>query len=168
MRLNTVLKVQPMQARREQAVMSPGHWRLAAQLCRPRGWTLIELMVVVTIVGILAAVAYPSYTEYVRKGRRADAVAALGAVQQAQERYRSNHPTYGTLADIGAPSTSAQGHYTVAVSGTPTNNTYTAVATPTGAQASDSTCTTLSVSMANGHIVYGKTGSGTVASCWGY
>lgn len=155
-----------MQTQRGHGMTRYGQVPLDRHLCQPHGWTLIELMVVVAIVGILATVAYPSYTEYVRKGRRADAVAALGAVQQAQERYRSNQPTYGTLADIGAPSTSAQGHYTVAITGTPTSNTYTAVATATGPQASDSTCTTLSVSMANGNIVYGTTGSGTVASCW--
>lgn len=159
MRLNSAL--------RDDTATPAGQVPLGARrLCRPRGWTLIELMVVVAVIGILAAVAYPSYTEYVRKGRRADAVAALGAVQQAQERYRSNNPTYGTLADIGAPAVSAQGHYSVAITGTPTRTSYTAVATATGAQANDNTCTTLSVSLTNGNIVYDKTGSGTVASCW--
>lgn len=168
MRWETIVQVQRRQAKRKQTVTPAGRRLRAMYRFHTRGWTLIELMVVVAIVGILAAVAYPSYTEYVRKGRRADAVAALGAVQQAQERYRSNHPSYGTMAEIGAPSTTAHGHYTVAVTGTPTASTYSAVATPIGAQASDSTCTTLNVSMANGNIVYGKTGSGTVASCWGY
>ncbi|MEO7152883.1 MAG: prepilin-type N-terminal cleavage/methylation domain-containing protein, partial [Burkholderiaceae bacterium] len=38
---------------------------------RSRGFTLIELMIVVAIVSILAAIAVPSYQDYVRKGRRA-------------------------------------------------------------------------------------------------
>ena len=42
-----------------------------------RGFTLIELMIVVAIVAILAAIAYPAYTESVRKGRRAEARTAL-------------------------------------------------------------------------------------------
>jgi type IV pilus assembly protein PilE len=38
-----------------------------------KGFTLIELMIVVAVVGILAAIAYPSYQDSVRKSRRADA-----------------------------------------------------------------------------------------------
>lgn len=131
-----------------------------------RGFTLIELMIVVAIVGILAGVAYPSYTEYVYKGRRADAIAALGAVQQAQERWRSNNTTYGTLAQIGASAQSPDSHYVISITGTPTAMAYTAVATATGRQASDSKCTALSVTMSAGTITYNKTGSGTVATCW--
>lgn len=63
-----------------------------------RGFSLIELMVVVVIAGILAAVAYPAYTSHVQRGRRADAMAVLTAVVQAQERYRANNATYAATA----------------------------------------------------------------------
>ncbi|MCP4091353.1 MAG: prepilin-type N-terminal cleavage/methylation domain-containing protein, partial [Gammaproteobacteria bacterium] len=54
---------------------------------KSRGFTLIELMIVVAIVGILAAIAYPSYQEQVRKSRRADANGALLGLANAMQRH---------------------------------------------------------------------------------
>src|SRR5262245_647399 len=51
-----------------------------------RGFTLIELMIVICIVAILAAIGYPSYTQYVRRSARADAKAALLENAQFLER----------------------------------------------------------------------------------
>ena len=51
-----------------------------------KGFTLIELMIVVAVVSILSAIAYPSYAEYVRRGHRSDAKAGLLQAQQWLER----------------------------------------------------------------------------------
>ena len=59
-----------------------------------RGFTLIELMIVVAIVGILASIAYPSYRDSVLKGRRAQARTALLELMQQQERYMTQRNTY--------------------------------------------------------------------------
>jgi type IV pilus assembly protein PilE len=70
-----------------------------------RGFTLIELMIVVAIVGILGAIAYPSYRDSVLKGRRAQARTALSELMQQQERYitqRNCYIAFSTNATTGA------------------------------------------------------------------
>lgn len=59
-----------------------------------RGFTLIELMIVLAIVAILATIAYPSYQEQVRKSRRADAQAVLTEAAQWMERYYTQNNNY--------------------------------------------------------------------------
>ncbi len=67
-----------------------------------KGFTLVELMIVVVIVTLLAAFAYPAYLEYARKARRSDGIEMLNRVMQAQERYFTNNLTYTTeLTDMG-------------------------------------------------------------------
>jgi len=128
-----------------------------------KGFTLIELMIVIAIVAILAAVAYPSYLDSIRAARRADAVDTLLTLQNLQEKYRANNTTYGTMLQIGGSAASSDGHYTVAVAGN-TAVAYTLTATATGDQASDSSCATmtLTVSAANPRGLRG----GTSADCW--
>jgi type IV pilus assembly protein PilE len=71
-------------------VFKPG----GARAARSRGFTLIEILVVVAVIGVLSAIAYPSYMDSVRKGRRAEARAALMAEMQQQERYFTQMNTY--------------------------------------------------------------------------
>jgi type IV pilus assembly protein PilE len=134
---------------------------------RSSGFTLMELMIVVAIIGILAAIAYPSYTEYVRRSKRADAKAALLQAQIAQEKYRANHVTYGTLAQIGTSSPSPDGYYTIAIAGTPDSTTYTVTAAPLSPH-TDATCGTFAVNQ-NGKTISSsvQTTSAKVNECWG-
>lgn len=69
---------------------------------RAKGFTLIELMIVVAIVGILAGIAYPSYMDHVRKGNRAKAQAFLMDVAQRQQNYLIVHRQYAqSLTQLG-------------------------------------------------------------------
>src|SRR4249919_2993016 len=70
---------------------------------KTRGFTLIELMIVVAVVAILAALAITQYGKQVRKARRAEARQNIAAVAMAEEKYRMNNASYGTCALVLAP-----------------------------------------------------------------
>jgi type IV pilus assembly protein PilE len=125
-----------------------------------RGFTLIELMLAVSIAGILSGVAYPSFMGQVQKVRRADALISMLQVQSAQERWRSNNLSYGALNEIGVAAVSTAGHYTLQVAAH-SEIGYEIVATAIGAQANDLTCRTLRLRVTGANLVQA---SGPVAS----
>lgn len=105
---------------------------------KSKGFTLIELMIVVAAIAILAAIAIPSYREYIQKSRRSDAVSAMGRVQLAMEKWRADNPSYANSAVPAAsyPALPTSQYYTFALSGQSATG-YTVTATRQGAQASD-------------------------------
>lgn len=143
---------------------------------RQKGFTLMELMIVVAIIGILSAIAYPSYQDYVLRSGRSDGQAWLMRIMQAQERFYSQNQTY--TANLGAGGLAMAGDANAAVISEDQRYSITAAActgatiatcvllsaAPQGAQARDNECGTLTL---NSRGTKGE--GGTAASfqeCW--
>jgi type IV pilus assembly protein PilE len=123
-----------------------------------KGFSLIELMIVITIVALLLALAVPSYTRYVLKAHRGEAQELLLNWSNNQEIWRAAHTTYadGTTA-LGVPT---HERYTFTVSGV-TATAYVLTATAKGKQVGDedkgTSCNALTLNQSN---------TKTPANCW--
>ena len=105
-----------------------------------QGFTLIELMITVSIIAILAVIAIPSYVKHMQRSHRSDAMSALMRIAAEQEKFYFQNSRYGTQAELGSPTTE-DGWYTLSVSGNnATAFTATAVANSTGPQFDDENC----------------------------
>ncbi len=149
---------------------------MSLALPRLRGFTLIELVIVITLIAVLASIAIPSYRNYVMRGHRTVAKTALVELQARQEGYYVDRKRYATLLTrlaypsdpvwitaTGEPDTSAQPDsiYRIELANV-TATDYTLQAVPVGAQADDSRCGTLTV-VASGR----KSASGSDGvDCW--
>lgn len=145
-----------------------------------RGFTLIELGIVVAIVAVLAAIAYPSYQETVRKTRRADARSVLLQAAQWMERFYSDNFRYdqnragvsvnnaAQFPSSGLTQTPIEGttkYYNITVAAVAAT-TFTLNATPiTGTDQPNDKCKTLTLTNAG---VRGVTGGPTLTAdeCW--
>lgn len=116
-----------------------------------KGFTLVELMIVVGIVAVLVALALPSYTQYVRKANRGEAQQLLMNWANNQEIWRANDTDYATIGELPVP-THDRYDFTLADQ---TATTYTLIATAnsTGDQDDDKeagkSCTPLTLDQSN-------------------
>ncbi len=130
------------------------------------GFSLMELMIVVAIAAILAVVAIPNYVSHVERSHRTDATAALLKLAADQERYYLQNNSYGTMANLGDPTTE-NGWYTLAVTGANANTfTATATAKSTGAQADDTLCQVFSIDASGLRTASNASAADTSDACW--
>lgn len=137
---------------------------------RAKGFTLLELMIVVVIIAILAAIAIPNYDRYAIRAHRVDGQELLLSVANAQERYYANHNNYSTIDVVGFttdPAISEKKYYsvTVNVAADPAGNSsqaFTATATPINGQERDD-CANLTITNTGKRAETGSTNNG---KCW--
>jgi type IV pilus assembly protein PilE len=137
-----------------------------------RGFTLLELMVVVAIVAILAAIAISTYGRYAYRARRPDGQELLLRIANAQERYYAVYNAYDDLQTIGYSNTastkSEKGYYQVTVVQGGTNDwqSYVAIAVPGGVQISDA-CSSLSIDNTGSKLpAAGDAAANRNGCCW--
>ena len=136
---------------------------------RQRGFTLMELMIVVAIIGILAAIAFPAYQSQAKKGNRAEGKSAVLKTAQALERYFTVNNTYVTnLTTLGMPTfsgdDSAGSKYDLQIvpGGAGITTSFTVKATP---RFVDAECGTLTYTQA-GQKGMELASESTVSKCW--
>lgn len=141
---------------------------------RQRGFTLVELMVVVVIVAILASIAIPSYREHIRRANRGEAKSALLEDAQFLERNRTATNKYSVNATDGLELTDANlpaaqspkdgdARYTIHV--VAEDATFSLTAVPTGGMVGDK-CGTLKLNEQGKKEIEDAADGVTAADCW--
>jgi type IV pilus assembly protein PilE len=142
---------------------------------RAAGTTLAELLTVLVVIAVLAAVAVPLWRVHLLRVRRADAIAALVAVQNAEDRYFGRNAHYASAAQLTQPepgglglkSRSEHGYYGIQIRSSD-GLAFTATARADGGtgQADDTRCTEFSVDQNGMRRAVDAAGQDRSADCW--
>jgi type IV pilus assembly protein PilE len=126
-----------------------------------KGFTLIELMIVVAIIGILVTIVVPSYTDYVKRGKAAEATSTLADLKSRMEQCFQDKKDYSnpTCTAICATPTDSQ-YFTYSCAG-PTITSYTLSAAPVSGKGVDNFAFSVNQDNAKTSTFDGNTGN-----CW--
>ena len=132
---------------------------------RARGFSLVELMIVVSIIAILTSIAYPSYRQHVMRSHRGDATAALLRVASDQEKYYIQNNSYGEFDELGSPTTE-HGWYELDVTGADAT-TFEATATAVGGgQQDDEDCQVFTINAEGQRTAKNASDADSTDLCW--
>jgi type IV pilus assembly protein PilE len=130
---------------------------------RSRGFTLIEVMIVVGIIAILSAIALPSYRDYILRGQIVDATTGLASLRARMEQYFQDNRTYADVGTFVAPCSATFGSFTVSCTGARNATAYTLQAVGSGS----TTGFTFTVNQADTRATTAApSGWGTCATRW--
>lgn len=144
-----------------------------------KGFTLIELMIVIVVIAILMVIAVPTYQDYVRRANRTDAKNELMRIAAEQEKFFTTFHRYsgsidgprtGNPADSGLAmrastqeDASDRAYYDLTIALGANNRAYTLTATPQGAFQSVDACGALTITNTG---VRAALGASAPADCW--
>ena len=130
-----------------------------------RGFTLVELLVVVAVIGILAAIAVPQYYDHVMRSKIAEATATLSEHRVRMEQYFQDNRTYVGACAAGTVAPTPTGRYFTYACSNLAATTYTVTATGVASQGMDGFVYT--INQANARATTGvPTGWATNSNCW--
>lgn len=127
-----------------------------------RGFTLIELMLVLALIGMLSLISYPLYNEHLIKVRRTAMAAVLMDLAGRLERYYAMNNSYtgATLAKLALHGSHYNDYYRLGL--VAQEDLYTLQAVPVGGQVQDVACGTLTIDQSGYKSV---TGGADLATC---
>lgn len=135
-----------------------------------RGFTLVEVMMVMVLIGIVAGLAYPAYTSHIVNARRGDAHALMLAAAVKQEQYYAQRGLYTSdMRELGYPAdpaVSAKGFYRIDATLSGGGQGYTLTATRVGVQTGDSSCGDLTLSHTGIKSAVNNSDATPQTTCW--
>lgn len=144
---------------------------------KPKGFSLVELLVVIVVLGIILAIGVPGYRQYMQRANRADATTTLLRIAAAQERFFIQNGSYASTAQL-APAPPAglgitgteRGYYDLVIApgpgGLATGYTAWAVIAAGEAQADDSDCAGFSINERGQRVAVDSSGVDRTEECW--